>query len=1073
MPAIGESRQARRERLERQRSQFPELNSTSLDTLARVDALRRTEGRPLTSFGQAAEDALINSYGADVDAAPNVRGWEPGPLGKALRTQPTSSYEEMQQGRREAELLRSGALTLDAPAAPEPTGFDRVAQKAPGALNYWLRHPWGDQNPEEREAFLRENTVTDSKGRRVQTVTPDTIREAINVGSMVAGNAPDLTVPKPAAQAAAGAAQSVSHRLFGLEAPKRALSKADEALNAIKRTVGIGVPEDDIATPIMRQRKQAQQVVESQAARLGAVADETTRAFKMDKKGRISSLPGAPTIQDIAAKLPMYDQYLDDAQKAALTRLRSEIEPYTQALKENGVEVASRADVMDGGFYLPRGRAAEEGADIPLKVGTGRGGAGGKKGFERGAVFDSMAEGIDAGYEYARFRDAIQSYGQDAGSRTIDKWAADSFKATGLGETASERLLRQEPALAAKKAALDKSLSRFRSLADRLGDTEQARIEEFLSNPAAFDPDDLRDFLDVVNAQGTVNRAQARRALADTRAALRDLAPDWRRAMDRARQTPRDQGSIGFSTLNGTTFPDEIANVANKYLNAEKKATGFASGTINTWSATNNFMRMLKATGDVSGLGIQMLLGAASHPIAYGRAAAVSLRALGDERAFSSFLRNFDDAAHAAGRPDSRAWAALGGRIGGSATEFTGGVGLGKVPDLIQKAPLIKQSNRSFGAGGDALRLLVNDAIYSARTKGGQKLSDDAMREIAHFGNLMTGWANWRVGGQFGQLTEFAPRYFASQLEIAARGLAGRGIVADEARKSFAKLIGAGALITVAANEARGKDTEWIPGRPNFMRIRDVAGQDISVFGPWDSLVRGIAHTATGDKTYFLRTKASPSVALAWDYLSGKDFLGNETRDSEGTPNIEWLWRNLLPFSVSDVGNEPIASTLIGATGVKATPLSPTDRVEAGQYDQLSGDKQFRATRAQAWKAIQDQAPEEIKGQLAGKDSYYDWLDSLREEYTKAATAEAKQKGIPPDTVPAAVDRAINRHPVVKAMAKAVTHYENEWIEKNPEDAYKLWKKFEGKSYREDGYWQPTKKQAEAILKLTGRAKKD
>ena len=952
-------------------------------------------------------------------------------------------------------------------------------------------------------------------------------RLADETGSLSFGRGPK---PPEAPRTRLGEVGPVSRKLFGIEAPESGLSRTDRAMNAIKDRTGIGVPEDELATPIMRERARVRQIVDSQAARVGALADDAAQAFKLDKKGRIPELPGTPTIQDVAARLPEYAPLLTPKQLAAMKRLQAEISPFAQSLKENGVELRSRADVMEGGFYLPRGKAGLEGADEPIKVGTGRGGAGGKRGFERGAVFKSMSEGVDAGYEYAPFKDALQAYARDAGTRSIDSWAANALKATGEGEGVKERLMKQAPKLVAdwqrvnkeivslrgrlataerragvaggKADELDHALAEAQRAQPEGGARPLSRIPTNLRNATAEstelsgDPrnrefaagmsrvltslDDLvpegterirfldtaiartERRIDVLEQRGGRYGALAaglRKQLDEAKARYDELAPEYRRAFEHAQATPREQGAVGFSTLNGTTFPDEMANVANKYLNKEKPVSGAGAITVQTVEAVNSLMRGLRASADVSSLGLQLLLGAARHPNQYRQAATIAIKALGDEQAFPKFLTSFDKAAEAAGRPTSQFWNAMGNRLGGEATEFQIGRGLPRIGQAIQNAPVIKQSNRSFGVAGDAMRLLSNDALYKARSRGGKQVSEADMQEMARFSNLMTGWASWRAGGDVGGLVSFAPRFFASQLELTAKALSDKGIVGQEARRSLATLFSVGALLTFAANEARGKETSWVPTDPNFLRIRDLAGQDISLFGQYGSLIQTLASLGSGETARTARRFLnSPTASMAWDQITGKSFVGEDTR------NPEYIIRQFLPFSLSDIGRKDPAAIAVGATGLKATPLSNTERVQEGEYFELDGGRQFKALGAQSWKAVVDKAPPDIKKAVSGYESHYEWKQALTDYYVKAY----QSRGLSEGEARTRAEQAANKHPAEKAYAKAKDAYETKWITDHPQDALKLFNEQAQLPWSERT-WTPTKAQRELLYKLTQR----
>jgi hypothetical protein len=134
------------------------------------------------------------------------------------------------------------------------------------------------------------------------------------------------------------------------------------------------------------------------------------------------------------------------------------------------------------------------------------------------------------------------------------------------------------------------------------------------------------------------------------------------------------------------------------------------------------------------------------------------------------------------------------------------------------------------------------------------------------------------------------------------------------------------------------------------MRIRNVGGQDVSLFGPWDSLVRAMVNTTMDrDASYLLRTKASPLVALVWDLWEDETFSGEDPRSPEA------IIRRLLPFSLQELpeagaaafeqaqeGNfEGAAGELapigVGMTGLKSTPMTPTEQLDSIAQDSPDG----------------------------------------------------------------------------------------------------------------------------------------
>lgn len=829
------------------------------------------------------------------------------------------------------------------------------------------------------------------------------------------------------------------------------LNRVDTAMNAVKRTLGIGVEEDPMATPAMRARKQAQPVIDAQAARLGAIAQTLVdQAFTRDARGRITDLVGNPTVQDVAARLPEFAPFLTPEQMRVMEQLRAEVQPYHDLLTKVGVDVNSRADVVDGGFYLPRGRADVEGADLPVKVGSGRsGGVGGRKGFEKGAVFDTQAQGIDAGYQYAPLEEALQSYARDAGNRIIDQHVANYFRnltdenGVPVGQTPHARVLAQNPAIANQVEGLRKSLDSMRGTAGRLSDRQQAAIDQFLNSPAP-DLEELKAALDQrvgLNAVGKAgpnygkNVTELRQAIRDVRGKVDALMPEWKRALDRAYQTPREQGTIGIAQLNGMTFPDVVANAANKYLAAERHPSGRGSSLLKASAATNNLLRGLHATADVSFMGIQGLLGAVRDPVGYGKALGVAFKAIADPQALGKYMLEYDRKAMEKGLPTSKQLIANGLHVGGRDTEFAVRGALPRASKGLQDLPVIKQSNMAFGYFGDTMRLELAQTALENAAKNGFNIADPAIaRQVTTAANLATGWSPNTFGGDAGQFATFAPRFLQSQLELVHKGLTDGSLTGQEARSMMGRLIGTGVLLTVAANEASGRPLDYRelfdPTNANFMRIR-LGGQDISLFGPWDSLLKGTVSMAKGDvqganelihgnvggalgkvgggAESFVRGKASPVVGTMWDVFSGQTF---DNRDSH-TPG--YFFRQLLPFSVSDIGQKPLGTTAIGVTGLKASPLSPTEELNQiaqakyGKdfYDLLSSQQaEIKAAHPDTWQAAVDrgnsnrQKYEAIKSDftaqqqaadaqlLSGKMTREDWLKQYDDRKTQLAGAQ-------------------------------------------------------------------------------------
>lgn len=183
----------------------------------------------------------------------------------------------------------------------------------------------------------------------------------------------------------------------------------------------------------------------------------------------------------------------------------------------------------------------------------------------------------------------------------------------------------------------------------------------------------------------------------------------------------------------------------------------------------------------------------------------------------------------------------------------------------------------------------------------------------------------------------FAPRFFRSNLETLYQSVAGKGLAREVAQDHLARMMGSAVAVTVAVNEARGYETEFRPWNPNFMRMRNLGGVDVSILGPYDTLLRYAAQAATGNPgaiPKLLESKASPVVGMAGAQIKGRTYLG-EPLDSPQARIIE-TFKGMLPFPVTNVIEEGIdnrspkdalVSGAVGALGLKNNPVTPSERL--------------------------------------------------------------------------------------------------------------------------------------------------
>ena len=723
------------------------------------------------------------------------------------------------------------------------------------------------------------------------------------------------------------------------------------------------VLEDALANPALTERARLAPIIESLANDLG---DRTqyavNKAFILDKQGHIPSLAdvipeiGAPTIQDVAARLPLYQGKLTGEQVDVLTTIRDALKPYHDLMTEVGIDIRSRGDIMDGGFYIPRSSTTLEDTDMPYKVSGGRGGM--KKGFEKPAIFNSQTEGISAGYKYPTIGQALIGYVKGAGQRATDAHIVNYFKAladdTGklLGETPKIRMLRKSPEIAKVVDEIKGNLVKLKSNIGALTQRQMDVIDLWANDPDFADTSEL--IISLQEGLVTMKGGRPPRVLADLKALLKNnidtlkaLKPSYDKAMREAQVTPRDQGVITLPGLQGRTFPLAQANAVNIILKNEGALTGKGAQVGRMVQAFNGLWAMTHATGDLSASAIQGLLMVYDNPAAWSKAFGLQARAFFDKNVTGAFLTDADAVAKKAGRLTNAEWAKYGSHYFG-ASGFLEAI---NVSSKISDLPIIKQSNRAFSAFGDVARNIWRDNQLEIEMNKGRTLEhleqSGDLERIAFGANAMTGWARKGAGGDIGEVLLFAPRWLQARLDVVGRAAAGlrpnAPIDQAMARNAFLKMIVFGTLITVAINAALKQDTDFRPivdGKRNgrFMRIK-VGSAYFSLFGSWDSLLGMVINIGTGKPLNVIRSMGSGLVATAFDLITNRDYNYNVVGTKPVNPILlaGWIARSSVPFAAGGMiesGSQMIHGEVIpGAINLGANILGIKSYVDKQQGD--------------------------------------------------------------------------------------------------------------------------------------------
>ena len=276
----------------------------------------------------------------------------------------------------------------------------------------------------------------------------------ISVADATTAPIPVTAVAPPTAPAAVVQAVPASPKgsfdPYGLGENRPGLTRYQRLKNSVREITGQGIQDDAELTPAMENRARIMRVGETQK---DVVANEVRTALKeaafdLDDSGRIRSLagidpenPSGPIFSSLAARLPIYEQSLSPAQKAAVQRVQDALAPYSGSLDKVGVKYGQREDIIDGGFYFPR--TADLSDDVRSALPTGKKGTGS---YRKTARYEQAEQGLQKGVEYLSPDDAARGYISQVTRDVADYETGGYVRSLGVGSDAAERVaLAQTP----------------------------------------------------------------------------------------------------------------------------------------------------------------------------------------------------------------------------------------------------------------------------------------------------------------------------------------------------------------------------------------------------------------------------------------------------------------------------------------------------------------------------------------------------------------------------------------------------------------------------------------------------
>ena len=697
-------------------------------------------------------------------------------------------------------------------------------------------------------------------------------------------------------------------------------------------------------------REEGQQLSQTATARLNGIGTQEQVFGATTPEGMLRSGPmEGLTVNTIRSNPSKYTaqttpvmkewiQAADDIERAKLAFLRANGIPVVELSFEEGGQYAGRrvwGKMTQGGEML----------DTAF-VGPGPGRPGARLASEKHRIFTTAEDAIKEGYRYIPDDEALFLNVQGAYNRVADKRMTDwlltkvDWRTTGAPEglkvaafAANERKRHAQQLVAGLNRAVR---------GERL--TPQTINSIRTSFPDQADAlEQLVPLLQEPNAQ----TAPAVQALTrEARGLLSDAQADAGRAIE-ARARGREEAlttKFEESTIPAPAFAGKIltgpeAKETTRIL--KESLDPRFSQALDSVNQVNGVARYFMLAGDISPMAIQLLYLAGASPRIYGKAMRGMARSIFDTRFQARYLARSENVAIVQKYPTLIL-------TRGGATEFTEAMARG---GLLRKGPqkvagtVLEPFQRGFEGALDVAGIEMAKAYDHLGTTP-QRIND-----LAQFINEFRGVTSSRRLGvslihrQAETAAVLAPRYNRAIAALAFDTVRG-GLRGQLARRSLAQGIGALTIMALAISYARGESPQQMvahitPGSPKFFTW-EVGGQNIGPGTKVRSVANLFARTvadpgslgASGAFTWmqnpalrFIRGNLSPAISTGVDLLTGRDFIGDSTRDGLLSFS-KTVGENFMPIWVQTValeGGSLADRALRGATeftGGRAYPVN-------------------------------------------------------------------------------------------------------------------------------------------------------
>ena len=675
-------------------------------------------------------------------------------------------------------------------------------------------------------------------------------------------------------------------------------------------------------------------------------------------------------------------------------------------LKRNGIEI-NELTFEEGGQFAGRrvwGKMTPEGELLEIGyIGAGPGRMGAKLGQELPRTFKTADEAAQAGFRYLPEDETLYLNMLGAYNRIADKQMMEWFllKVPWRTTAAPEELVLAAEAAGVKfrraqllKAGLNRAVRGERLPESTIKSIGMAYPEEADALRAVI-PQLQRGEETAAAVQRLSGKADE--LMRESQLARAKAISARSQASERAQRRLPGEAAIEAPAFGGKFLTgdeaQETARIINRSLSPEFNTALAATNKVNA------VLRFFQLAGDASPMTIQLIFLMGMNPRIYLAAGRGFIRSL------------FDTTFHA------RYLAANNSVIQGSrnlivstsgAVEMTEAVARG---GLLRKGPfriagkLLEPAARGYETALDVAGIELRKSLdYLATTPKRAAMVDDFVNEFRGMASSRRIGVSpiWR---QVETASILAPQYnraIAALLSDVFRG----NLRGELARRSLAQGIAAISAMAVAISYARGESPDEIlehlnPNSPKFMTW-EVAGQNIGPGSKVRSVMKLWSQSASSPEKLleglrknpglrFIRGNLAPILSDGLDILTGRNYIGDPTRDGMLSFAKEILAPALMPIWIQGVALEGgdvrgrIARGAAELIGFRAYPISvfqhldqEANRIFGQEYQELEPYQRDLIRETEQVEKAEKRRP--LTGDLV---EYFKKLDAIEEERLK------------------------------------------------------------------------------------------